>query len=37
MTDIEVGGSSPATLTAIDKAAARVKETGDRRLESLKK
>jgi len=35
MTDIEVGGSSPETLAAIDAAANRVKQAGDKRLASL--
>jgi aminopeptidase YwaD len=34
-TDIEVGGSSPETLAAIDAAASRVKAAGDQRLASL--
>jgi hypothetical protein len=37
MTDIEVGGSSPATLAAIDAAAARVKQAGAERLASLQR
>jgi len=37
MTDIEVGGSSPETLAAIDAAAKRVKQAGDQRLASLAK
>jgi hypothetical protein len=35
MTDIEVGGSSPETLAAIDAAANRVKAAGDKRVASL--
>jgi hypothetical protein len=35
MTDIEVGGSSPETLAAIDAAAARVKAAGEKRLATL--
>jgi hypothetical protein len=35
MSDIEVGGSSRETLAAIDAAANRVKQAGDRRLASL--
>ena len=35
MTDIEVGGSSKETLAAIDGAAARIKQSGDRRFASL--
>jgi aminopeptidase YwaD len=35
MTDIEVGGSSPQTLAAIDAAAARVKQGGEQRLAQL--
>jgi aminopeptidase YwaD len=37
MTDIEVGGSSPETLAAIDAAANRVKQAGDTRLASLQR
>jgi hypothetical protein len=35
MTDIEVGGSSPQTIAAIDAAAARVKQGGEQRLALL--
>lgn len=35
MTDIEVGGSSPQTIAAIDAAAARVKQAGEQRISSL--
>jgi hypothetical protein len=35
MTDIEVGGSSPQTMAAIDAAAARVKQGGEQRLAQL--
>ena len=35
MTDIEVGGSSPETLAAIDAAANRVKQAGTQRLAAL--
>jgi hypothetical protein len=35
MTDIEVGGSSPQTIAAIDAAAARVKQGGEQRLAAL--
>jgi aminopeptidase YwaD len=35
MTDIEVGGSSPQTIAAIDAAAARVKQGGEQRLAML--
>lgn len=35
MTDIEVGGSSKETLSAIESAAAHVKQIGDERLSSL--
>jgi hypothetical protein len=36
MTDIEVGGSSRETLSAIDAAANRVKAAGEQRLAALK-
>jgi hypothetical protein len=35
MTDIEVGGSSPQTMAAIDATAARIKAAGDKRLAML--
>jgi len=35
MTDIEMGGSSPQTLAAIDAAAERVRQAGDKRLAQL--
>jgi aminopeptidase YwaD len=35
MTDIEVGGSSPQTVAAIDAAAARVKQGGEQRLATI--
>jgi len=35
MTDIEVGGSSPQTIAAIDAAAARVKQGGEQRLAQI--
>jgi aminopeptidase YwaD len=35
MTDIEVGGSSPETIAAIDAAAARVKQGGEQRLATI--
>src|SRR5262249_53567776 len=37
MTDIEVGGSSPETLAAIDAAAKRVKQAGDEHVAALAK
>lgn len=37
MTDIEVGGSSPETMAAINAAATRVKQAGDTRLASLQR